>query len=191
MTRFGEISTLWQNVPVLGSFWFGIWQIFVPSTANLCYRANFQWYKRQKIEKLFNHFFTLAVSNMCHVNEPYSMSFKYPLKHCTLIQRPLLSTHIAITVLMEKRSGRRHRPRHVLGVPHHRRWPRLVPDDCLRLRRHWLWAQNLSRDRTEPRNLRRVRERDEVIVEPRWRPFNQGEVVFAAVEVQRWRRLSE
>ena len=68
VTRFGEISPLWQNfnslLEILLRFWFGIWQTLVPAFANLCYWANFQWYKRQKIEKYYSHLVILMLNSI-------------------------------------------------------------------------------------------------------------------------------
>ena len=56
VTKFGEISTLWQILTFfrnfLVCFWLGYRQNFVPVLAILCHWANFQLYKRcPKVEK--------------------------------------------------------------------------------------------------------------------------------------------
>ena len=54
LTRFCEISPLWQNLQSLGLFlddWFTLWQIFEPTLANFAYYcANFHWCKLPNVK---------------------------------------------------------------------------------------------------------------------------------------------
>ena len=57
MTRFGEISPLWQNFKNIWQFYeglIGIWQTFEPTMENsVCFWANLCWCKWQNIEQTF------------------------------------------------------------------------------------------------------------------------------------------
>ena len=88
MTRFGEISPLWQNLKSLWQFFegkFSIWQHLWPILANfVCSWANFNWWKWSNIEKI------LQTSGHTVIQSCLNLISSTPSRYCRIVSNKLM-----------------------------------------------------------------------------------------------------